>query len=346
MAEEGYQDKTERATPRKRQKAREKGQVSRSRDLSSIVALGGIIMIFYFGGEYFFSNLSNMIAGILSLQHGRDPLHVSKIAILQGGKIVSPIFLASVILVSLAAVMQGGFVIKPLKIDLKNLNPVEGIKKIFSMRGLTEMLKSLLKFAIGGWVVYYIIKKDLKVFPTLSAMEIDELIRVSGKLVMDALVTAFFYYLAVALVSAALEKWQFERNLRMSKEEVKEEHKETEGDPIVKSRIRSIQRETARKRMMQEVSTATVVVTNPQHLAVAIKYEEKMMHAPKIVAKGAGFIAERIKEIATEHGIPIVEDKPLARALFRLELNTFIPEELYVAVAKILAYIYKLKGKI
>ncbi len=132
----------------------------------------------------------------------------------------------------------------------------------------------------------------------------------------------------------------------MSKEEVKEEHKETEGDPIVKSRIRSIQRETARKRMMQEVSTATVVVTNPQHLAVAIKYEEKMMHAPKIVAKGAGFIAERIKEIATEHGIPIVEDKPLARALFRLELNTFIPEELYVAVAKILAYIYKLKGKI
>jgi flagellar biosynthetic protein FlhB len=208
------------------------------------------------------------------------------------------------------------------------------------------LLKSLLKFAIGGWVIYYIIKKDLKVLPMLSAMEMSELIKVSGKLVMNAIVIAFFLYLTVAFVSYLLERWQFERSLRMTKQEIKEEHKETEGDPLIKSRIRSIQREIARKRMMQEVPNATAVITNPQHLAVAIKYEDKKMHAPKIVAKGAGFIAGKIKEIAAKHGVPIIEDKPLARALFKLELNTYIPEKLYVAVAKILAYIFKLKGKI
>jgi flagellar biosynthetic protein FlhB len=163
---------------------------------------------------------------------------------------------------------------------------------------------------------------------------------------MDAIVIAFSYYLVVAIVGYFLEKWQHERSLKMTKQEVKEENKETEGDPLIKSRIRSAQREAARRRMMQEVPNAAVVITNPQHLAVAIKYDDQKMFAPQIVAKGAGIIAAKIKEIAGEHGVPIVEDKPLARALYRLELNSYIPEKLYVAVAKILAYIYKLKGKI
>ncbi len=130
----------------------------------------------------------------------------------------------------------------------------------------------------------------------------------------------------------------------MSRSEVKEEHKETEGDPLIRARIKSLQREAAARRMMQEVPKATVVITNPLHIAVALTYEDRKMPAPKVVAKGAGFVAEKIKEIARSHGVSIVEDKPLARALFKIELNTFIPEELYVAVAKILAYIYKLKG--
>jgi flagellar biosynthetic protein FlhB len=345
MAEE-YQEKTERATPRKKQKAKEKGQIARSRDLTSMITMSGVIMIFYFSGELIFSNMSSMIGGILSLTYGTNPLQVSRVAVIQGAKILVPVLFTSVVLAVLASVMQGGFVKKPLTFELSKINPVEGIKRLFSLKGITELLKSILKFSIGGWLVYYIIHKDLEILPKLSAMEINELVRVSGKMVMDAIIIAFSYYMVIAIITYFIEKWQFERSLRMTKQEIKDEFKEAEGDPLIKSRIRTVQRETARKRMMQEVPNATVVLTNPTHLAVAIRYEEKKMEAPKVVAKGAGVVAERIKKIAKEHGVPIVEDKPLARALFKLELNSFIPDGLYVAVARILAYIYKLKGKV
>jgi flagellar biosynthetic protein FlhB len=176
-------------------------------------------------------------------------------------------------------------------------------------------------------------------------MEMNSAIKLSGQLIINALVTALLYFMIVAFISYLLERWQYERSLRMTREEVKEEYKEVEGDPRVKSRIRTLQLEAARRRMMQEVPKATVVITNPTHIAVALKYEEKMI-APKITAKGAGIVAEKIKEIAEAHGVPVVEDRPLARALFKHDLDTFIPEELYVAVAKILAYIYKLRGKV
>jgi flagellar biosynthetic protein FlhB len=346
MEEQGFQDKTEQATPRKREKAREKGQVARSKDLTSMSVMGGILLTFYLGGSHVINSLSDMTGQILSMQYGNDPLHVSKVAIIKGVQVVAPFFLASVVLATVSTVAQGGIVFKPLKIELKALNPVNGIQRICSMKGVTEFLKSFLKFAVGGWVVYFVLRKNLDVLPMLSAMEINELIRVSGKLMLEAFTIAFLLYLSVAFVSYALEKWQFERSMRMTKQEVRDENKESEGDPIVKSRIKSLQREMARKRMMQEVPTATVVITNPTHLAIAIKYEDKEMFAPKIVAKGAGAVAEKIREIARKHDVPIVEDKPLARSLFKLELNSYVPETLYVAVAKILAYIYKLKGKI
>ncbi len=343
MADE-FQERTERATPRRKQKAREKGQVAKGQDLNSMAAMGGIVMLLYFGGGYFFSGLSDMTIDFLSLEYGRHPLFVLRTASLQTAQIIIPFFAATVILGSLTSVLQTGFVVKPLALDIDRINPVNGIKRIFSVRGLMEFLKSLLKFAIGVGVLYYIIKKNLKVLPLLSAMEMSELINVSGRLLINALVTAFFCFLSVSFVSYALEKWQYERSLRMSRSEVKEEHKETEGDPLIRARIKSLQREAAARRMMQEVPKATVVITNPLHIAVALTYEDRKMPAPKVVAKGAGFVAEKIKEIARSHGVSIVEDKPLARALFKIELNTFIPEELYVAVAKILAYIYKLKG--
>ena len=345
MADE-FQEKTEQATPRKKQKAREKGQVARSKDLTSMVTMSGIVMIFYFAGELFFSNMAGMTGGILSLKYGTDPLHVSRIAIIQGAKIIAPFFIVTVILSILSSVMQDGIVFKPLKMEWGKLNPFEGLKRIFSVKGLTELLKSLLKFTIGGWLVYYIVKKDVEVLPSLSAMEIHEMVRVSGKLVMDAVIIAFAYYMIIAIVGYFIDKWHHEKSLRMTKQEIKEEAKESEGDPLIKSRIKSAQREAARKRMMQEVPSATVVITNPTHLAIAIKYEDKGMPAPRVVAKGAGIIAARIKEIARKHGVPIMEDKPLARALFKVELNAFIPEGLYVAIARVLAYVYKLRGKI
>ena len=345
MADE-FQEKTEQASARKKQKAREKGQIARSKDLTSTITIGGIIMIFHFGGQHFVSSLAGMTGGMLSLKYGTDPIHVSRIAILQGVKIVAPFFLSSVALAVLASVMQGGVVMKPIKFELSKLNPVEGFNRIFSSKGLIELLKSLLKFSVGGWVVYYIINKDLKVLPKLTAMEMNELMRVSGKLIMDAVIIAFAYYMVISVVGYFIERWQYEKSLRMSKQELKEESKESEGDPIIKARIRSAQRAAARKRMMQEVPTASVVITNPTHLAVAIKYDDKEMPAPRVVAKGADIVAEKIREIAKKHGVPIIEDKPIARALFKLELNAFIPEGLYVAVARILAYIYKLKGRL
>jgi len=155
-------------------------------------------------------------------------------------------------------------------------------------------------------------------------MEMNELMRVSAKLIMDAVIIAFAYYMVLAIIEYFIDKWQYEKSMRMSKQELKEESKESEGDPIIKSRIRSAQRAAARKRMMQEVPKATVVITNPTHLAVAIKYEDKEMPAPRIVAKGAGIVAEKIKEIARQHGVPVIEDKPIARALIKLELNEYV----------------------
>ncbi|KPK32935.1 MAG: hypothetical protein AMK70_09890 [Nitrospira bacterium SG8_35_1] len=345
MADE-FQEKTEQATPRRREKAREEGQISRSKDLVSMGVIGGIIMIFYVGGEYFFSKLAELTAGILSMRYGTEPGRVASITILKSGLLLAPFFLVSTTVAVAGNLMQGGFILKPVKFQIDKVNPLKGIKNFFSMKGVIELLKSILKVGIGCWIVYYIINRDLEVFPTLSLMELSGLTETSAGLIMNAVLIAFCYFLVVSVFSALIEKWQFEKGLRMTKQEIKEEHKDIDGDPLIKSRIRSIQREAARKRMMQEVEDSTVVITNPTHLAVALKYEDKSMHAPKIVAKGAGLIAEKIKTIAAERGIPIVENKPLARSLFKLDLNSFIPEDLYVAVAKILAYIYKIKGNI
>jgi flagellar biosynthetic protein FlhB len=340
------QDKTEQATPRKLEKAKEEGQIARSKDLVGMGVIGGIVMIFYLGGEYFFSEMGELMGAILSMRYGTEPAKVANIAILKGGLVIAPFFLATCTTALVGSVMQGGFVIKPVKFDIEKVNPIEGIKKLFSSKGVIELLKSILKVGIGCWIVYYIINKNLHVFPTLTLMEVGGLARTSGELIMNAVLIAYCYFMVVSVISALLEKWQFAKGQRMTKQEIKEEHKDVDGDPMIKSRIRSIQREAARKRMMQEVENSTVVITNPTHLAVALKYEDKGMHAPKIVAKGAGIIAAKIKSIAAEHGIPVVEDKPLARSLFKFDLNTFIPEDLYVAVAKILAYIYKIKGNI
>ncbi|RJQ45428.1 MAG: EscU/YscU/HrcU family type III secretion system export apparatus switch protein [Nitrospiraceae bacterium] len=345
MAEE-FQEKTEQATPRKKQKAREKGKILRDKDLVSMAATGGMLMVFYFGGEYFFISMSTITASILGMKYGTNPIEVSRIAIVEGSKIMVPFMLVSIVLVIFTSVVQSGWAIKSFSLDFQRANPMGRLKSFFSPSGVTNLLKSILKFIVGAWVVYYIIRKDLKSLPLLSAMELNALIKESARMITHAVGIAFLYYLIVAFVGFLFEKWQYEKSLRMTRQEVKEEHKEMEGDPLIKSRIRSIQKETARKRMMQEVPKATVVITNPTHLAIALVYEEKKMFAPKIIAKGAGVVAEKIREIAGEHGVPIVEDKPLARALFKLDIDTFIPEELYVAVAKILAYIYKIKGNI
>lgn len=344
MAEERFEERTEQATPRKRQKAREKGQVPRSKELISMTATGGVIIAFYLTGDYFIKNLSGLMKRLLSLEYGIDPFTAMRQSSTEMLLILSPFFALSISLVLISGFSQGGFVMKPLSLELERINPLSGLKRLFSFSGMTETLKSIFKFLIGGILFYLVIKRSVLLLPSTMAMGLQESRRVSEDLIVRAVLSGFLVFFTIAVIDYVLERWRFERSLRMTRQEIKEEHKETEGDPLIRSRIRSIQREMARRRMMQEVPKATVVITNPTHIAVALLYKRVEMDAPKVIAKGAGLIAEKIKEIAIKHNIPVVEDKPLARSLYKLSIGSFIPEELYKATAKILAHIYRMRG--
>jgi flagellar biosynthetic protein FlhB len=339
-----YEQKTEQATPRKRQKAREKGQVARSSEIISLAATAGIIFIFYFAGNTFIRDISVLTSRLLGLGYGRDPIAVMRLASVETFKMLMPFLGLAVSLALVSGAAQGGFLVSPPTLEMETLNPIKGFKRIFSMTGLAQFLKSLFKFSLGGVLFFFLVKKMLVILPFTAAMDVIQIKEVAGNLAAKSVISAFTLFFALAAIDYLYQKWSFERSLRMSKEEIKEEHRETEGDPLVKARIKSLQKEMARRRMMQEVPKATVVITNPTHVAVALRYKKDEMPAPKVIARGAGLVAEKIKETARKHRIPIVEDKPLARALYKLKINSVIPEELYRAVAKILAYIYQLRG--
>jgi flagellar biosynthesis protein FlhB len=341
MAEQ--QDRTEQATPRKRQKAREKGQVVKSRDLVAIANMGGLLLVFYWGINPFWTKLSRVTASLLRLEYGKDPFVVINAVTVETGLILLPFFLVIVITPIAVSLIQSGLVLKPFEPDFKKLNPLTGLKNIYSSNGALEGLKSLLKFGVGILLIYYFIRNNLELFPQLITLELMELTRTTGHLVLRAFLYGFFFYLILAILDYFLEKRKFDRSLKMSQQEIKDEYKEMEGNPLIKSRIRSMQREMSRRRMMDEVPKAAVIITNPTHLAIALRYQENGMAAPQVVAKGAGLVAQKIKEVARKHGIPIVEDKPLARVLFKLDLKTTIPPDLYKAVARIIAHIYKMR---
>jgi len=339
-----FQEKTEQATPRKRQKAKDKGQIARSRELISMSATAGIILMFYFSGSSLIGRMSDLMRKLLNLQSGMNPVTAMNFASSQMLFILLPVLGVAFTVALASGAAQGGIVVKPLKFEIEKLSPMEGFKRLFSKYGIVEFFKSLLKFVVGGAVFYLIIRNFMKILPSIAFMDIHQILGLSGRLMFKAAMIIFFTFFIFAVLDYIFQRWRFLQSLKMTKEEIKQEFKETEGDPMVKSRIRSIQRELARKRMMQEVPKATVVITNPTHLAVALQYRKDKMAAPVLIAKGAGFVAEKIREIARKNRIPIVEDKPLARALYKLHLDSFIPPELYRAVAKILAYIYNLRG--
>jgi flagellar biosynthetic protein FlhB len=228
---------------------------------------------------------------------------------------------------------------------LNKLSPISGMKRLVSIKALVELAKSIIKLLFIGTIAYLLVKSDMEAFPVLIHQEVGQILvfiaRVSLKI-------SFFVCLALvvlAVLDFLYQRWQHEKDLKMTKQEVKDEQKQTFGDPKVKSRIRSMQMEMARRRMMEAVPEADVVITNPTHLAIAIKFDAEEMIAPQVLAKGAGHVAQRIKEIASENQIPLVEDKPLAQALYKMvELGDYIPAELYRAVAEVLAYVYRLKG--
>jgi len=338
-------DKTEKATGRKRQKAREKGQVARSRDLVSMASTGGVILVLTFWGSGTFAHLSVVMRGFLSFRYGMELSTAIRNAGMEMLFLLLPFLLVASGLAIAANIVQFGLIIKPFELQPSRINPIEGAKRIFSATGIVELAKNLVKLSVGGYVAYIVLRKEIFLLPSLLQLELPEIVRVSLSLLFKALLTGFGFFFVIAVLDHFVERWRFEKSQKMTKTEVKDEGKEVEGNPLVKSRIRSLMKEMARKRMMKDVPKATVVITNPVHLAVALRYDDKSMSAPRIVAKGAGTLSEKIKEIARHHGIPIVEDKPLARSLYEIDVGAYVPEELYRAVARILAQVFsRFKG--
>jgi flagellar biosynthetic protein FlhB len=352
MADQNFQEKTEKPTPKKRQDVRKKGEVAKSRELPSVaVLLSGLLTIAVFASymnsqirilmEKVFINLPTKdldIADIVNL--GQETIGLFLL-------ITVPIMAAVFITAVLSNILQVGFLLsgETIKPKLSKLSPIKGFARLFSVQSLMEFAKSMFKLFIIGIVSYFSIKGEIDNIPALVDMELKGIL---AYILITTLKISLKCALAmVVLVAAdyAFQKWQFEKRIKMSKQEVKDELKTSEGDPLVKSRIKSIQMEMSRKRMMQDVPNADVVITNPTHFAVAIKYDSLSMGAPQLLAKGADEVARRIKAIAKEHGIPIVENKELARNLFSsVEIGSEIPVSLYEAVAEVLAYIYKLKN--
>lgn len=347
---EEFEERTEQATPRRRQKSREKGDIPKSKDITGVVPLWIIFLYVSFGGFMFTALLIYMKT---SLKRGFEVsvnelsvVEMFRTDIFQIGLIFVPLFVVMVFAIALVHFIQSGFLITsaPLSPDIKRIDPIQGIKKLFSLNTLFEAFKGIFKMIVLGFILYLVIKIELPNILLLVDMDIWSITSFS----FDQMKRLFFIAVVVMTIFAVLDivyqRWQFDRNIRMTKHELKEEYKEMEGSPIVKARIKSLQREMARKRMMQEVPKADVVITNPTHFAVALKYDSLKTGAPTIIAKGANLIAEKIKEIAKKSGVPVFEDKPLTKTLFKLDIGQEIPESLFKAVATILANVYKLKS--
>lgn len=352
MAEESFEEKTEKATPRKREESRKKGEVAKSRELVSTAVLFASLITLTLFGSYMYSHLQLIMKETFSQLAFNDLSVVDFIAFAK--KVISMFFLIIIPVLSavfftavFSNVMQIGFVLSGESIipKLSKINPIKGFGRLFSKQSVMELFKSLLKLGIVGSVAYITIEGERKNALLLGDMEINSIISYILSTISKIFFRCILAMILLVIIDYAFQKFEFEKKLKMTKKEVKDELKRSEGDPLVKSRIKSIQMEMARKRMMQAVPEADVVITNPTHLAVALKYDSPAMNAPKVIAKGAGILAERIRNVANSHGIPIVEDKEIARNLYALvEIGQEVPSILYQAVAEVLAYIYGLKG--
>ncbi|PXB04138.1 flagellar biosynthesis protein FlhB [Pectobacterium carotovorum] len=351
MAEDSDLEKTEAPTPQKEEKAREEGQIPRSRELTSVLMMVAGLAILWMGGEAMAGRLARIVSQSLNFDYatiGDDTQMLRHVGSLlrQAVSALIPIMLGAVLVALSAPLLLGGilFSTKSLKVDFKKLDPISGLKRLFSAQSLAELFKAILKSVMVGIIsTFFLIHNWPKILHLVSESPIAamgdalELAVMCGFLIIMGLIpmVAFDVFWQV---------WSHIKKLRMSKQEIRDEHKQNEGDPHVKGRIRQQQRAIAQRRMMADVPKADVIVTNPTHYAVALRYDEKKMNAPRVLAKGAGEIALRIRELGTEHRVPILEAPPLARALFRhSEVGQHIPAALYAAVAEVLAWVYQLK---
>ncbi len=352
MPESGFQEKTEQATPKRREESRRKGQVAKSRELSSIAVLtAGVVYLFFQGQDKVLELGRIMKHTILYIPTLTGGTHDLTGYLLENVKVfiwlVLPVMLALCAVAILANYLQTGaiFSVEALAPKASKINPISGLQRLFSKRSLVELGKSVAKLIIVGWAAASTLKGAFDRLMPLIYQDSSQIMSLLGSEAMRVMIKCCWVITILAVLDYFYQRWEHEQSLKMTKQEVKDEYKQTEGDPIVKSRIRSIQREMAQKRMMEEVPKADVIITNPVRLAVALRYNPERMHAPVLAAKGAERLAERIKEIAREHEVPVIENKPLAQNLYQLDLGQEIPAETYQAVAEILAYVYGLKNK-
>ncbi|MDO8586200.1 MAG: flagellar biosynthesis protein FlhB [Armatimonadota bacterium] len=347
------QDRTEPATPRRREDAREEGRVAKSVDINSALVLLASLLAMRIGGPYVFSGLMDLTRETFMNLHSRGlsaeglPMLVSW----YGSRFMmlcAPVVLGTAAMALAANVLQVGFKVTPkaLRPDLTRLDPIKGIARLASWRSLVELGKSTLKVAIIAYFVYTFLREQQPALIDLASMSPRGIGIKLGGMCWGLAMRGALAMLAIGVLDYIYQRFHFEQTLRMTKQEIKDEHKRAEGDPQVKGRIRQRQRDLARGRQIQEVARADVVITSPTHIAVALKYDTNKMSAPTVVAKGQRLIAEKIKAMAEAHQVPIVENPPIARLLYKVvEVGHQIPEDLYQAVAEILAYVFQMNQK-
>lgn len=352
MAEESDLEKTEAASPRRLEKAREEGQIARSRELTTFLMLAVGVSALWLSASFLYQGLSGVLRRALGFEARvtQDPGAMVSLATQGAGEalwVVLPVFGALAIAAVLGSVALGGLVFsaKPMAFKLSKLNPLSGLKRIVSAQTLVELVKAMLKaFLVGGvatGAIWYFHDDMLGLMHAAPAAALPRALRLVA--LCCALIVAAL--LLVPLLDVPWQIWSHLKKLRMSKEDVRQEHKESDGDPHIKARIRQQQRAMARRRMMTQVPLADVVVTNPTHYAVALRYEEGAGSAPRVIAKGSGLVAARIREIAADSRVPTLEAPPLARALHQhVELGQEIPVALYTAVAEVLAWVFQLRS--
>ncbi len=351
-----FAEKTEKPTPKRRQKAAKQGQVVRSPEINSVVVLLAAFLAIKAFTPHMIQEWTALTNNLFK-EFGKGDFNLNYYTLqsiflmvtVSSAKILAPVVGGAMLAGVAATLIQAGFHfnVSIIKFDFNNINPVAGLKRIFSVYSLAELVKAVLKVIIVGYVAYSEYMKEFNNFPRLSDMSLTASSAYIGQVTLNVVFKIIVWLVALAVADYIFQRRRHEKQIMMSKEEVKEEYKETEGDPQIKGKIRQKQRQMSLARMMQVLPKADVVITNPTHFAVALQYDSSRMSAPVVIAKGQDRIAQKIKEVAKEHNIVVVENPPLAQSLFHsAEIGDTIPPELYQAVAEVLAFVYKLKGKI
>lgn len=349
------EEKTEDATPKKKREARQKGQVAQSKDLPQAIALIVIVLTIQLTTSWFSLHMFDIMLMVTEkIPEAHQMYDMNNLTqmfgflILKTIYIIGPILMAALLTGVIGSYVQIGFLfsVEAIKPKLNKISPISGFKRLFSLKSVVEMVKAIAKGLVLVYIVYSYLENQTEVIIGSYLLSLENIIALMWDFVVNIVIRCAAFLMFVAVLDLTYKRWQHNKDLRMSKKEIKDEYKQTEGDPMLKGKIREKQRQMAMSRMMQDVPDADVVITNPTHYAVAIVYNSSLGASPKILAKGQNLVAQNIKRIASENDVMVVENKPLARALFAsVEVGDFIPADLYQAVAEVLAYVYSLKDK-